>query len=63
VPFLSVLLWLFTENAYLQCSVYHVLLTQQVLSSSWDGRPFDHNRHGPKIGGCVPSWGGELGPI
>ena len=27
---------------------------QQVLSSSWDGRPFGHNRHGPKIGVCVP---------
>jgi len=21
------------------------------LSSSWDGRPFGHNRHAPKIGG------------
>ena len=27
---------------------------EQVLSSSWDGRPFGHNRHGPKIGGCAP---------
>jgi len=32
----------------------------QVLSSSWDGRPFGHNRHGPKIGGCAPF--GRLGP-
>jgi len=27
---------------------------EQVLSSSWDGRPFGHNRHGPKMGGCAP---------
>ena len=26
--------------------------SKQVLSSSWDGWPFGHNRHGPKIG-CV----------
>ena len=26
----------------------------RVLSSSWDGRPFGHNRHGPKIGGLFP---------
>jgi len=31
-----------------------------VLSSSRDGRPFGHNRHGPKTGGCAPL--GELGP-
>ena len=35
---------------------------QQVLSSSWDGRPFGHNRHGPKIGRLCPFWEGELGP-
>jgi len=29
-----------------------------VLSSSWDERPFDHNRHGPKIGR-----GGECAPL
>jgi len=33
---------------------------KQVLSSSGDGRPFGHNRHGPKIGGCAP-YGGEAG--
>jgi len=33
---------------------------QQVLSSSWDGRPFGHNRHGPKIG-SVPFWGRGAG--
>jgi len=37
---------------------------KQVLSSSWDGWPFGHNRHGPKIGGLCPLWGmGELVPI
>ena len=35
------------------------MLKHQVLSSSWDGRPFGHNRHGPKIGGCAPY--GEAG--
>ena len=36
---------------------------QQVLSSSWDGRPFGCNRHGPKRGGgcCAPFGGGEAG--
>ena len=33
---------------------------QQVVSSSRDRRPFGHNRHKPKIGGCVPLW--ELDP-
>ena len=34
-----------------------------MLSSSWDGRPFTHNRHGPKRGGAVPLSGErELGP-
>jgi len=33
--------------------------TRQELSSCWDGRPFGHNRHGPKAGrGCC----GGLGP-
>jgi len=33
--------------------------TTQVLSSSWDGRPFGHNRHGqPKIEGCAVLGGG-----
>jgi len=25
---------------------------RQELSSCWDGRPFGHNKHGPKTGGC-----------
>jgi len=29
----------------------------QALSSSCDGRPFGHNRHGPKIGGAFPLLG------
>ena len=37
--------------------------TKQVLSSSWDGRPFGHNRHGPKIVGRVPFGGGSWVPI
>jgi len=39
---------------------------EQVLSSTWDGRPFGHNRYGPKIGlaggGCAPLEEEELGP-
>jgi len=34
---------------------------KQVLSSSWDMRPFGHSRHWPKIGGCAPL-GEGLGP-
>jgi len=35
----------------------------QELSSSWDGRPFGHNRHGPKSGGLLcPFPLKELGP-
>jgi len=34
----------------------------QVLSSSWDGRPFNHNRHEPKRGGGCAPFGGGLGP-
>jgi len=32
-----------------------------VFSSSCDGRPFGHSRHGPKIGVCAP-YGGKLDP-
>ena len=35
---------------------------KQVQSSSWDGRPFRHNRHGPKIGVCAhlgKGWAGS----
>jgi len=35
----------------------------QEISSSWDRRPFGHNRHGPKIGGgCAPDHAELLGP-
>jgi len=30
--------------------VYRIMAVQQ-LNSCWDGRPFGHNRHGPKSGG------------
>jgi len=41
---------------------------EQQLSSCWDGRPFGHNRHGPRSGlwrgAAVPlSVGGKMGPI
>jgi len=38
--------------------------TEQVLSSSGDGRPFGHNRQGPKIGGglWLPLLGGSGSP-
>jgi len=35
----------------------------QVLSSSWDGRSFVHNGHGPKIGVCAPLLEGSWVPI
>jgi len=31
---------------------------KKVISSSWDGRPFGHNRHGPKSRALLcPFWG------
>jgi len=33
----------------------------QELSSCWDGRPFGHNRHGPKGGGCCAPFRGGTG--
>jgi len=29
----------------------------QEISSSWDGRPFNHNRYRPKSGGCCAPFG------
>jgi len=45
-------------------SAFQKTITIQELSSCWDGRPFGHNRHGPKSGGllCPFPWGRELGP-
>ena len=38
-------------------SQFRRLQTTQELSSCWDGRPFGHNRHGPKVGrGCCGGW-------
>jgi len=42
-------------------TIYAILMRrkmQQVLSSSWDGRPFGHNRHRLKIGGGCARFGG-----
>jgi len=36
---------------------------KQQLSSSSDGRPFGHNRHGPKIGRGHAPFRGEWAPI
>jgi len=36
---------------------------EQDLSSSWDGRLFGDNRHGPKIGGSALWGSSELAPI
>ena len=44
------------------CWLTQVML-EQVLSSSWDGRPFGHSGHGPKIGGLCPFFGGSWVPI
>jgi len=29
-------------------------ITYKCWACRWDGRPFGHNRHGPKIGVCAP---------
>ena len=35
-----------------------IFCTEQELSSCWDGLPFGHNRHGPKVGrGCCRGLG------
>jgi len=39
----------------------HAHIVLQVLSSSWDGRQFGHNRHGPKGRGCRASFLGRAG--
>jgi len=38
---------------FYQCAVCR-FIWEQLLSSSWDERPFGHNRHGPRIADCVP---------
>jgi len=42
-----------------QCGLGRGLLPYQVASRSI--QPLGHNRHGPKIWGCAPFWGGESG--
>jgi len=45
------------------CSFHTIMNSfKQVLSSSWDGRPLGHNRHGPKTG-CVALLGGGAGTL
>jgi len=40
--------------------LHYCCQTQQELTSCWDGRPFTHNRHAPKIGDCfAPFRGGR----
>jgi len=47
-----------TENASCLMPAFSIKFpVRQVLSSSWDGRPFGHNRYGPKIGGLCPLGG------
>ena len=35
------------------------IIQKQELSSCRDARPFGHNRHGPKSGGCCAPFGAE----
>ena len=45
------------EIAYCVKINLDVTSVKQELSSCWDGRPFGHNRHGPKVGrGCCGGW-------
>ena len=53
----------FTNHNLNSNSVGIVDQYQQVLSSSWDGRPFGHNRHGPKTEGCALWRRGSWVPI
>jgi len=46
-----------------KCSASTETENKSSCSSGWDGRPFGHNRHGPKIGGCAPLWMGSWVPI
>jgi len=50
----------FTTSLATLVSLCHPVLITQVLSCSWDGRPFVHDRHEP--GCCAPFGWGELGP-
>jgi len=48
------------DNSWMWLKRANIAKLKQVISSSWDGRPFGHNRHGPKLG-AVPLWGGGTG--
>jgi len=43
-----------------QCGLWRDLSPYQV--ASWSIQPFGHNTQGPKSGGAVPPFGGELDP-
>ena len=54
-------IFLFLQVEYLKSTL--MLVSEQELSSCWDGRSFGHNSHGPKSGGLLcPFLWGELGP-
>jgi len=39
-------------------------MTYNVFSGTFNpAQSINHNRYGPKIGGTVPLWGGEVVPI
>ena len=42
-----------------QCCPGRGLTSYQV--AFWSIQPFGHKKHGPKIGGCAPFWGGRAG--
>jgi len=51
-----------SQSVYVRISWMSYATYPQVVSSSWDGRPFGYNIHRPKIeGGCAPLEQ-ELGP-
>jgi len=56
--------FLFPEQLMTQSDCDFQLQDQvmQELSSCWDGRPFGHNRRGPKSGGYCAHFPGGLGP-
>jgi len=64
-PFYFVNSFLFFYRGLHSLSDFYIKVTSYLEQelSSWDGRPFGHNRHGPKIGGCAPfSLGGAGSP-
>jgi len=56
-------LTLWTLLTVLQNQIFKNPPFEQVLSSSWDGPRFGHNKHRPKIDGAVPLLGGGAGSL